>query len=132
MALPSQPGFKVCKRPAGKRALALAPALFAFHPPALRVRLRLVNVREQTEIDIHRLERAFRPGEVPACNMMQKRAQRCRPGRRRGGRASCVACRKAPGEEADRRAFKIALNPGDLPGETCCDGCRRAARTPRA
>src|SRR6185437_7407921 len=70
--------------------------------------------REEPEIHVHRLE-ADRIGT--ASDVRHKRAERRGRWRRRKHFALLLGSCKSSGEQADRGAFDIALDAGDLAGE---------------
>ncbi len=76
--------------------------------------------REQSEVDVHRLER-FRSGvdrlDVPARDVSQQRAVRGCRRRRRERQGEFLGGRETPGEQTDGGGFHIAFAAGDLSGE---------------
>ena len=55
--------------------------------------------------------------KMPACDVGDQRTERRRGRRRRERLALPLPSRETSGEQADRRAFHVALDPGDLTGK---------------
>lgn len=115
------PGLEVGQRPRRDRALLGHRLLGRFPSPGLPLGLLDRNRRKQPEVDVHRLK-APRAGisfglDVPAGDMVEQRPERCRIRRRVKPRSGPFGRRHAPGEQTDRRALDIALDPGNLAGE---------------
>ena len=75
---------------------------------------------KQAEVDVHRLVAL---GLGVAGDVAEQRAHRGLGRRRRQASPAHLRHRQAAGEQADRRAFDIALAAGDLPGEADVRRC---------
>src|ERR1700683_2291582 len=104
---PRDPRTQVAERPVGKRFFPIA-------------RLGAARRWEQTEIDVHRLERTragFGSLDMASGNVAEKCAMR--GGQRRQARsfAESLGSRKPGGEQANGCRFHIALAASDLAGK---------------
>src|SRR5262245_27815380 len=110
-----QPDFEIGQSPRAQGALFGGTALLGF---ATTVRgLAARQRREQTEVDVHRLERAgtVRVGaEMPARDVAKQRTEGGGEGRRLPGHAPAFGRRRLAGKETDGGAFDVALAAGDL------------------